>query len=163
MAKIKLNQIPIVSTIALFFIISTVLSLFWQRDNFFYIQRQLAANPNNADNYYQAAAILLKNNQFKKAENLLNLGENHKIASPDLWQQKHLEDPKDVAAMVDLWQQTVAEKPDYRDGYLQLAFLNLKLHNYQEAYLATQKALKVDPYYLPAQEMKTLLDKLERN
>lgn len=43
------------------------------------------------------------------------------------------------------WEQTLQEKPDYRDGWVQLSAAHYKVGNKEKAKEALQKAIAIDP------------------
>jgi len=79
------------------------------------------------------------------------LDEASNLSLASLKQQKNLSDPKDIKKLIHFWEKIVAEKTDYRDGYLQLAILNYKIQEY------LKKALIVDPNFEPALELEKII------
>lgn len=66
-------------------------------------------------------------------------------------------EPARVAADYLLWQRTLKEKPDYRDGYLVLATLAYRLGRISEAKTNLDKALLLDPNFAAGQQLQQLL------
>jgi len=120
---------------------------------------------------------LLTNNQFKEAERALLLAQqrgstgqrvnelqsntifgkevNSKLE--ELWQKKLYSDPENIKKLIIAWEKIIDEKPNYRDGYLQLAYLYYKLYKNEKAKEYLQKAIKLDPNYEPIRKMKKIL------
>jgi len=129
---------------------------------------QLLNNPRDVNTQLRLAEIFLENHQFNEAEKMLLSAEKNQNNSPQvlgetasnlnhLWQQKHLADPQDIRKLISLWEKIVAEKPDYRDGYLQLAILNYKIWQNEKAQEYLKKALIVDPNFGPALELEKII------
>ncbi len=74
-----------------------------------------------------------------------------------LWEEKQANDPQDIKRLIILWEEIVAQKPDYRDGYLQLAVLNYKVFENKKAHDFLEKALAIDPNFGPALELKKII------
>lgn len=55
------------------------------------------------------------------------------------------------------WENIIKEFPGYRDAYLQLAILNFKISNHNEAKKYLLEALKIDPNNPTAKQLSTLL------
>lgn len=132
------------------------------------IKQQLLANPDDFENHLQLAEIFLQNHQFKQAGKTLLLAQEIKKQRPDLvkqtdlsleklWQEKQENDPQDIKKLIILWEEIVTQKPDYRDGFLQLAILNYKIFENEKAGKFLKKALIVDPNFPPAEELKKII------
>jgi tetratricopeptide (TPR) repeat protein len=130
---------------------------------------QLLNNPQDVKTQLRLAEIFLENHQFNEAEKILLLAESNQKNNPQvlgettnlnlasLKQQKNLSDPQDIKKLISLWEKIVAEKPDYRDGYLQLAILNYKIWQNEKAQEYLKKALIVDPNFGPALELEKVI------
>ncbi|MCX6724873.1 MAG: hypothetical protein NTV20_02120 [Candidatus Shapirobacteria bacterium] len=155
-----------------------VLIIFLLASSFFYPQNEiqklrvyLLNHPYDFNNHLVLAEKLLANNQFEEAEKTLQLAQNLQVKnSPnlkvlgettssqlqELWQKKHYDDPKDIQRLIGAWGKIVQEKPNYRDGYLQLAILNYKIYENEKAEEYLNKALAIDPNFEPAKELKKI-------
>lgn len=109
------------------------------------------------------AKIYLEMGQVKMAQKELSLAK--KMSSPDLISIEELEDvlektkkePETIRQEISFWEKVVQEKPDYRDAYFQLAVLNYKIGNHQQAEKWLNKVFELDPAFEPAQELEKLL------
>lgn len=149
-----------------------IYSLFLPKDRFQLTKERLVKNPNDFAAHLILAEEYLKNNQFDKAEKELLtaeqitilgysdarvLGEAADSTLKSLWQKKQESDPEDIEKLIKYWEQIISEKPDYRDGYLQLALLHYKLYENEKAKEYLQKALELDPNFEPAREIEKML------
>ena len=167
---------------------ASLVSSFLPKDEFQLLKQRLIRNPADFETNLQMAEKFLENNQLEEAERILLLAEKISsfqfraagIASGDarpvsssekrvlgeqantkfneLWQQKRYSDPKDIRRLISAWEKIVEEKPNYRDGYLQLAILHYKLYENDKAKEYLNKALDLDPNYEPARELKKILN-----
>jgi len=71
------------------------------------------------------------------------------------WNKKRGEAQKNY----DYWKGIVKDKPDYRDGYIMLAFQTLSLQKYDEARVYIERALFIDPTNETAQKLKTTMSR----
>lgn len=55
------------------------------------------------------------------------------------------------------WEQLLAEKPDYRDGWLQLSSLYIKAGNVEKAEEAFNRAKEIDPNFAALPSLEKLL------
>jgi len=142
-----------------------VLIIFLLASSFFYPQNEiqklrvyLLNHPYDFNNHLVLAEKLLANNQFEQAEEALQLAQNPTNSQiKALWQEKHYADPQDIKKLITLWEKIVAEKSNYRDGYLQLAILNYKIYENQKALESLKKALEIDPNFTEARKLEKLL------
>lgn len=70
---------------------------------------------------------------------------------------KSTEDTKETTDEITYWQDIVKSQPDYRDAYMKLVILNLKIDKIDEAKSNLAKVLEIDPNYQPALEIKESL------
>jgi tetratricopeptide (TPR) repeat protein len=157
------------------FIASIILYLFFLPKNKFQkVREKILTQPDNLDARLELIKIYLANNQFEKAETELLKLQSDKVArlpSPDgeanggqakpqnekikkLWQRKYEEDPKEIQKQAQEWQNLLTQYPDYRDGWLQLALLYLKLNEIQEAKKTLEKAQQLSPNYEVTKEFQ---------
>lgn len=142
-------------------------SLFLPKNQFQQAKEHLVQNPNDFQAHLILAQEFLKNNQFKQAEKELLaiqasstqvLGEDNNFNLERLWQKKHYSDPKDIRQLIAGWEKVVVEKPDYRDAYLQLAWLHYQIFENEKAKNYLQKALILDPNYESAHALQKIID-----
>ena len=104
--------------------------------------------------------IYFQNNQFEEAEKELekvqrskgSMVQSEKLST--LWREKQTKDPKEIEKQVKEWEELLKEYPDYRDGYLELTLLYLKLGKTKKAKEALQKALELSPNYEKSKKLK---------
>jgi tetratricopeptide (TPR) repeat protein len=156
-------------------ILITLTSFFLPKNEFQLIKEKLLKFPNDFEAHLQLAEKFLASNQLEEAEralllaqtisnpklvisNLENsvLGEKTNLKLDELWQRKHYSDPKDIRRLISAWEKIVQEKPNYRDGWLQLAILHYKLYENEKARQYLQKALELDPNFEPAKELEKI-------
>ncbi len=146
-------------------------SFFVSQDDFWRAKEKLLRDPNDSQAQIKLAEEFLANNQFEEAEKALFLAERQifqtnslvlgKQTNPqpkELWQKKYYSDPKDIKRLIAAWEKVIEEKPDYRDGYLQLAYLHYKLYETEEAKEYLEKAIELDPNYELTREMEEILE-----
>lgn len=138
-------------------------SFFVSQDDFWRAKEKLLRNPNDSQAQIKLAEKFLANNQFEEAEKALFLagsqvlGEQTNLQPEKLWQRKYYSDPEDIKKLIAAWEKIIEEKPDYRDGYLQLAYLHYKLYENEKAKEYLEKAIELDPNYELAREMEEIL------
>lgn len=152
-------------------------SFFIPKNRFQQAKQNLLKNPNDFQAQITLAEELLVNNQFKEAERalllaeqisqstnqLINqstnsvLGEQADTKLEELWQRKYYSNPEDIKRLITAWEKIIEEKPNYRDGYLQLAYLHYKVYENKKAKEYLEKAIELDPNYEPTRELEKLL------
>lgn len=70
---------------------------------------------------------------------------------------KSTEDTKEITDEITYWKSIVDSHPDYRDAYMKLVVLNLKIDNLNGAKPNLVKVLEIDPNYQPALEIQESL------
>jgi tetratricopeptide (TPR) repeat protein len=136
------------------------LSLFLPKDQFQKAKENLVQNPRSLESYLALIEEYLRNNQVNEAEKQLLLAEQIQPSDyqvHQLWQKKKELSPEDIKELIKYWEKVVAEKPDYRDGYFQLALLYYKLYNNEKAKEYLEQSLILDPNFEPAKELKEVL------
>lgn len=58
---------------------------------------------------------------------------------------------------LEFWQSFIAEHKDYRDAYLQLAILEYRLRNFDNAKFYLDKSLSIDPNFEKGRELEKVL------
>lgn len=154
MAKIKIFKKYIAPTGVTLLIFLTAYSLFLPKNQFQQAKEQLVKNPlvknpNDFEAHLILAKEFLKNNQFEKAEKELFMAQEQKPNSKleNLWIKKYYSDSKDIKKLIQAWEGTLAEKPDYRDAYLHLAWLHHQTYEDQKAKEYLEKAIELDPNF----------------
>jgi len=140
-----------------FLIFLIVCSLTLPKNRFQQAKEQLVQNPLDFQAHLVLAEEFLKNNQFKKAEKELLAAQESGLLAEELWQKKHQSDPEDIQKLVAGWEKIIAEKPGYRDAYLQLAKLCYQIYEDEKAKKYLQKAIELDPNYEPTQELQKII------
>jgi tetratricopeptide (TPR) repeat protein len=165
----KVAEHPAVKTVARFggpagvaflgFLI--ISSFFLPKDKFQLAKERLIKNQNDFEAHLILAEEYLENNQVEAAEEELLLAQGNADESglkwKALWQKKQAVKPEDLQELIKKWEEIMTEKPDYRDGYLQLAFLHYKLFENEKAKECLAKALAIDPNFEAAKGLETLL------
>jgi tetratricopeptide (TPR) repeat protein len=160
----------------LLFLLIIITSFLFPQNEAQNIKLQLLINPFNFNNHLALAEKFLENHQFIEAEKSLllaeqivslrflsnNLGKGtikeEKLASlKKIWQIKNLTDPKDIQKLIVSWEKIIIAKPNYRDGYLQLAFLNYKIYQTEKALFYLDKALIIDPNFEVSRRLKKII------
>jgi len=141
----------------------TLIPFFLPKNDFQILKEKLVKNPYDLESHLELAKIFLKSNQFEKAEKELRFLQSNSqfaIRNPEiekLWQQKHYSDPKDIKKLISNWEEILEKYPNYRDGYLQLAYLYYKIYQDEKAKENLAKALEIDPNFPPANKIKELI------
>ncbi len=146
-------------------------SFFFPKDRFQQAKERLVKNPQDLAAHLILAEEFLNNHQIQEAEKELALarqieedfgfqnnqvlGETTDTQLEKLGQQIEESDPKKINTLINEWEKIVAQKPDYRDGYLRLALYHYKLYDKNLAWMYLQKAQELDPNF----EATQLLEK----
>ena len=85
------------------------------------------------------------------------LGKRTSASLDELWQRKKEANPEEIKELIQSWEKILAEKPNYRDGYLQLALLYYKLYEDEKAAEYLQEALIIDPNFEAAKQLERTL------
>lgn len=165
MARKKINPITKFAGPAavVLILIITLASFFLPKDEFQLIKEKLVKNPNDFSAHLELAEKFLENNQILEAENELKLADQIQntqysiLNTKELWQKKHYSDPNDIKKLIPAWEKIITEKPDFRDGWLQLAYLYYKIFENAKAKDYLQKALALDPNFEPARELEKII------
>jgi len=134
-----------------------ITSLLLPKDQFQTTKEAVVKNPRQTENYLHLADQLLDRHQFAEAEKIIQVLGESDVSLEALQQKKATLDPREIQKLIDRWEAILAEKPDYRDGYLQLAKLYWQIFNQDAAQANLQKALELDPNYLPALELQKII------
>lgn len=71
--------------------------------------------------------------------------------------EKIKNEPQRIKNEISFWEKVVAEKPDYRDAYLQLAILNYQIYKNDKAQEYLKKAKELDPNFEATKEIEKTL------
>lgn len=140
-------------------------SFFIPKDRFQQVKENILQDPRNTETRLELIEIYLKNNQFIEAEDELEKLESLKGAKKlsgaiaALWQTKYREDPKELEKQSDQWEEMLASRPDYRDGWLKLTLLYLKLGENEKAQKTLETALSLSPNYKITKELEKFIQK----
>ena len=131
-------------------------------------QQSLTQDPDNLEARLLLIEELLKNNQVETAKTELEKIQNFQLFNENgyrtvnkienLAEKGKILDPQTIARLIDQWEKIISLKPDYRDGYLQLAVYYYRLSEDKKALENLNKALEIDPNFQPAKELKIVLD-----
>jgi len=126
------------------------------------IYEKLKDRPNSDILHYKLGKALQKNGNYDEAiqEFLISkeFGMQPSMVSDSLIQiQNSKITYMKVASDLERWKKIVEEKPDYRDGWYQIAVLEWRLSNTESAKSSLIKSLDLDPNYKPAKEFYSFL------
>lgn len=62
-----------------------------------------------------------------------------------------------IETEIQKWKRVVAVRPDYRDGYFELAILTYRLGRLDKTRLYLEKVLALDPNYEPARKLEKIV------
>lgn len=140
-------------------------SFFVPKDQFQQVKEDILQDPRHIEARLELIEIYLKNNQFAEAEDELKKLESLEGAKnldsviAALWQIKYQEDPKELEKQTNQWEKLLASRPDYRDGWLKLTLLYLKLGENGKAQKALETALSLSPNYEITKELEKFIQK----
>ncbi len=130
-------------------------------------------NPNDISSHLLLTQAYLEQGDMEAVKRELTLAENlnsqPKIYNSQLssvlgtslsplkiW-QKIQNEPQRIKEEIVFWEKTVADKPNYRDAYLQLAILNYQIYENQKAKEYLNKALEIDPNFEVTKELGKII------
>jgi tetratricopeptide (TPR) repeat protein len=118
------------------------------------LQKKLIVDSNQPTNYRFLVAEFLRNHDFAAASYFNNLGLSLFPLDLDLMRQKdeiyyQMNEPKFITEELSTWRKIVEKYPNYRDGFAQLMWLNLKLGNVEEAKKYLEVVKKINPNWEP--------------
>lgn len=71
--------------------------------------------------------------------------------------EKIKNEPQKIKDEIVFWEKIVADKPNYRDGYLRLALLNYQIYENQKARVYLERAKTLDPNFETTKELEKIL------
>lgn len=66
---------------------------------------------------------------------------------------------KNITNELSYWENTVRQKPDYRDGYFSLALIYYQMKDFNKSSENLNKAMSLDPNFEKGKELKGILNK----
>lgn len=136
----------------------TITGFLLPKDRFQNLKEKIIAQPESWPTHLELAQQLLDNQQFNLAENEIRvLGSQTNQQIEELKKTKAYSNPQEIRLLINSWEEIVAEKPDYRDGYLQLAYLHFRLYQNDQARQYLAKALALDPNFPLSLALEKLL------
>ncbi len=145
-----------------FFLFSLIVALFPQQEKFSQSLWSMLQHPDQAEthvalgNFFLAqGAQMLAKQEFSLAPALANGPGKEQVLGAAAEGLRHA-DGESKLLETDLadWQKIISEKPDYRDGYIQAAFLAYRLKNLDAARMYIDKALLLDPNFETAKTLQ---------
>lgn len=135
---------------------------FLLKDSLRLVSIQLVQNPNQPQPHYRLAEEYLKANQTAQAETELQLAKALAKNQPQLHQQivsklSTIETANTINQKIDKWKEIVGQKPQYRDGWLQLALLYWQIYQEDRARWSLEQALTIDPNFGPSYQLEQTL------
>jgi len=120
---------------------------------FWEAKRKILQNPQDLSAHLVLLDELIWANEFEKAEKEINfLEENYfKLKEEEkeqFWQKNlslHEQDPIRREGLIKNWQEFLEKNPDYKIGWLALAYYQQKAGHKDEAQTALKKAYELDP------------------
>ena len=125
------------------------------------LKKRLAKDPNNQKLHLELIQNLINQGEIETAEQALLIAQEKFAPNGELeklWQEKTLNNPRELKRIISAWEDFVKEKPDYRDGYLKLAFFYHQLGEKQKASENLKKAKALDPNYPGIEKMEELIN-----
>ena len=123
-------------------------------------QAEVLRNPYGVENNLRLAEMLLASRQFEKAERVLEYALGLPYNFAQLTQINELKetlvktDPIQIKQQITAWDKILENEPNYRDAYLTVTLLYLKLNNKSKAREYLQKAVEIDPNYQAALDLE---------
>jgi len=139
-------------------------SLFPENEKLDQALKRVLNYPFQSKSHELLAKIYLESSHLKAAQKELSLAKE--LSSPDLINLKELEEvvekakkePEKIRQEISFWEEIIKEKPDYRDAYFQLAVLNYKIGNHQQAKKWLKEVFNLDPNFEPVKKLEKLVD-----
>ena len=161
--KIPLNKISrgIPLVIGVIFLIVLGFFIFKPKSTGQKLKEGLIKNPNDQALYLKLIPQLINQGEIETAEQALLIAQSKFTLNGELeklWQEKTFNDPQELRKFVSAWENFVKQKPDYRDGYLKLAFFYHQLKDKQKASENLKKAKALDPNYPGIEKMEELIN-----
>lgn len=108
--------------------------------------------PLSVPRHVDLASLLWQRGDKQEARDVLGVSTTS-LKTLAKWEQEE----KKIEEQYIFWQSVAASKPDYRDAYIQLAYLAYQLEKFDEARAWIAKAVTLDPNSLPVQKLRGYL------
>lgn len=108
--------------------------------------------PLSAQRHVDLATLLWKQGSKQEARDVLG-ATTTSAGTLAKWEQEE----KKIEEQYTFWQSVAASKPDYRDAYIQLAYLAYQREKFGEAHAWLAKAVTQDPNSFSVQKLRELL------
>ena len=152
------REIPLV--IGIIFLIVLSFFVFKPKSPGQQLKEGLIKNPNDQTLYLKLIRQLISQGEIETAEQALLIAQSKFTLNGELeklWQEKTFNDPQELRKFISAWESFVKQKPDYRDGFLKLAFFYHQLGEKQKALENLRKAKLLDPNYPGIKKMEELI------
>jgi tetratricopeptide (TPR) repeat protein len=118
--------------------------------------------PNNPSLHFQLSQLYKTTNNWEEAQKellvALELSPNSTSIRSELEKvQTTMSEPGKVAEELNFWKREVESKPDYRDGWVQLAVRHFELYQNYEAKIALEKANSLDPNFETIKKLREII------
>jgi len=125
------------------------------------LRENLIKQPDNQKLFLELTGRLIKQGEIEHADRALLIAKQ-KFPESDQWQillqEKKYQDPVELKKLIDNWEKIVEQKPDYRDGFLKLAFFYHQLSDQSKAKENLKKAEMLDPNYPALEQLEQLIN-----
>lgn len=118
--------------------------------------------PNNPSLHFQLSQLYKVTNNWPEAQRellvALELSPTSSSIQTELIKvQQTLAEPDKITAELNFWEKEVQSKPDYRDGWIQLAVRHYELYHAAEAKTALDKAAALDPNFETIKKLREII------
>lgn len=119
--------------------------------------------PNNPSLHFQLSQLYKNTNNWPEAQKELLIAlelspDSLSIKKELTGVQKTLLEPKQVEEELTFWKKEIAAKPDYRDGWIQLAVRYYELYQLEDAKIALSKAYQLDPNFEATKKLMEVIN-----
>lgn len=117
---------------------------------------------NNPQIHFKLAQVYQKTNNYQEAKKELLLALEVSPDSTSILKelnkvQTTLSEPGKLGEEIKFWEKEVKIKPDYRDGWIQLAVRYFELYKIEEAKQALEKAYRLDPNFETTRKLREII------
>jgi tetratricopeptide (TPR) repeat protein len=131
------------------------------QEAFVLLQDLVELDPNNPSHHFQLARVYQAANNWEEAQKelqlALTLSDTPTIREELSKVQITIAEPAKIAGEIAFWEKEMTTKPDYRDGWLQLAVRYYQLKKTEEARYALSKAYEIDPNFDPTKKLQEII------
>lgn len=116
------------------------------------LTRAILLDPHNPSLHFDLAKLFQSTNNWpdasKEFQIALELSPNWEAAKKELSETTTIiREPRKIRDETSFWENQVKLKPDYRDGWIQLAIRHYQLYEMEKAKTAINKAFEIDPNF----------------